>query len=294
MGEAPFFEKLQTFSTFWKKHHYCLTQDSIEKGIRFLTTSSQTLKTKYSRFYLTKVLNSFCVFEKNLQNTGNQTSRKSEILFRLFKSPYENSALGIVIVLKDSGIEFLPKDHLLHAILHILPGIMATPDTAYQYRDDQQGLLFIYQEIEKKRGRGFGFSDIQQLKKNLAKELEESIVSYSPSLFLIRNEEEIFRNILQLSRELNQSNDIPQLTISFQEQTSKGYLRFSVVVVHAISKNSPILKQLNLNLPHTKCFPEMTSEVGVINNLSFGFFSLILRAFYGLDFVFLLGNNTSL
>jgi len=167
-----FFEKIQALSLFWKKHSYCLSPDCIDKGIRFLATSSKELHTKYSYFYLTKILNAFCTFEKCIQTMHRNHPQKREIFFRLFKSPRcENSSLGIVVVLKVKGFsENFSKDHLLRAILHILPGIVAVPRMTYHFRDEEFGLLFIYQEIEKKRGRGFLALDIQELQKFLEKE----------------------------------------------------------------------------------------------------------------------------
>lgn len=252
-----FFEKIQSLSEFWKRHHYCLQSDKIEKGIRFLATSTEEFRSKYSRFYLTKIVNTFCVFEHDLKKSN------KKILFRLFKSPVVNGVLGVALATKITETEFLSKESLLRALSQFLPGIVTVPFQAYQFRDEEEGMLFMYQEIERKRGRGFLPSDIQKLKKHLAKELEESIAAFTPSLFLIRNEEEIFRNIVQMSREFNSADDIPQVTISFQEQTAKGFLRFSVVVVRLVKKNSPTLKQLSLHLPHTVQFiPEMSSEIG--------------------------------
>ena len=126
--------------------------------------------------------------------------------------------------------------------------------------------MFIYQEIEKKRGRGFSASDIGQLKKFLPKELEDNVECYSPSLFLIRNEEEIFRNIVQMSREFHQAGDLPQVTISFQEQTPKGILLFSVVIVRLATPTTPSLKEQSRLLPQTiQLIPEMTSDIGILD-----------------------------
>lgn len=257
----PFFDKVQDLSIFWKKHRYCLPAGSLERGIRLLATSSNEFQTRYSYFYITKILHSFCYFENEIQ-----TKEKPKLLFRLFKPAYESGTLGIAVVIRINRTEFLSKEHFLRAISHILPGVVALPQFNYQYRDEEQGLLFIYQEIEKKKGRGFLSPDVWLLKKFLAKELEESIATYAPSLFLIRNEEEIFRSIVQMSRELTTPHDMPQVTISFQEQMPRGFLRFSVVVVRLVNSPVPSLRQLSLSLPQTIQFiHEMTSEVGTID-----------------------------
>lgn len=263
-----FFEEIQTFSSFWKKHRYCLAADSVEKGIRLLSTSSAAFRSQHSCFFLTKLLNAFCAFELRIAHQKETSPQQRGLFFRLFKTQQsENSALGIAVGIKLNGnTEFLSQERLLQAVLHIIPGVISVAQKAYQYRDDEAGLLFLYQEIEKKRGRGFSASDIGQLKNFLPKVLEENVECYSPSLFLIRNEEEIFRNIVQMSREFHQPRDLPQVTISFQEQTPKGILRFSVVIVRLATPNTPSLKELGRLLPHTiQLIPEMTSEIGVLD-----------------------------
>ncbi len=263
-----FFEEIQNFSSFWKKHRYCLSADSVEKGIRFLSTSSPTFRSQYSCFFLTKLLNAFCVFEQKITRQKEISPLYRGMFFRLFKPQQsENSTLGIAVGIQlNSNTEFLSQERLLQTILHIIPGVVSIPQKAYQYRDDEAGLLFIYQEIEKKRGRGFSASDIGELKKFFPKELEDNVECYSPSLFLIRNEEEIFRNIVQMSREFHQAGDLPQVMISFQEQTAKGILLFSVVIVRLATDTTPSLRELSKLLPQTiQLIPEMTSEIGTLD-----------------------------
>lgn len=261
-------EKIEIFSDFWKKHLYCLPENCIEKGIRFLSTCSTYFRSHLSCHQLTKVLNAFCTFEKIIKTESDFTPQKRGIKFRLFKINRTGNILGIAIVLKiKTTAECMPNGHLLRAILNILPGIVDIANINYQFHDDLSGLLFIYQEIEKKRGRGFLSCDIQQLKNLLKKELEENIAALTPSLFLIRNEEEIFRNIVQMGKELDQPKDIPQVTISFQEHTTIGFLRFCVVIVRLISSNSPKLKDLSSSLPQTvKVVSEMSSTVGKLDD----------------------------
>lgn len=259
-----FFEEIQTLSSFWKRHRYCLPTDSVEKGIRLLSTSSPLFRSNYSYFFLTKLLNTFCTFEQRITHQSQTLPLHRGLFFRLFKiHQSENSALGIAVGIKlNSNAEFLSRERLLQAVLHIIPGVISVATKAYQYRDDETGLLFLYQEIEKKRGRGFSKNDLLQLKNFLYKELEANVQCYSPSLFLIHNEEEVFRNIVQMSREFYQSTDLPQVTISFQEQTVKGNLRFSVVIVRLITSDTPSLKNMSKLLPQTiELIPEMTAEI---------------------------------
>lgn len=258
-------EKIEILSPFWDRHRYCLAAETVEKGIRLLATAHPEFRSEHSPFFLTKLINTFCAFESKIASLQGSAPQQGALYFRLFKEKEKGSStLGIAVTLQVSGnTEFLSQERLLQAVLHIVPGVQSLPSRGYQYRDEQNGLLFLYQEIEKKRGRGFTQSDVQQLNKLLPKELEESVEYYSPSLFLIRNEEEIFRNIVQMSRELNTPEDSPQVTISFQEQTRKGRLRFSVVIVRLVTSLSPSLTELGHHLPQTIALTlEMSSEIG--------------------------------
>jgi oligopeptide transport system substrate-binding protein len=261
------FAQVKTLSFFWEKHLYCLPNSCIERGIRFLSTCSYYLREKYSQYQLTKILNAFCVFEKIIQEAHRAIPQKRMILFRLFKmNIMESSTLGIAIVLKLKTTESMSNDHLLRAILNILPGVVAIRHAHYHFHDSLSGFLFIYQEIEKKRGRGFLSFDIQQLKRLLKKELEENIRVLTPPIFFMRNEEEIFRNVVQMGKELEQPKDLPLVTISFQEQTSIGSLRFSVVVIRIVSAESIPLKDLSASLPQTiKTIVDMVSTIGKID-----------------------------
>lgn len=264
--------EIQLNSQFWIKHSYALSPLAIHRGIRFLTTCSKVFKSRYSKFHLTKILNAFCASEEKILSEDKESPKKRKVHIRILKINHsENSALGVAIVLKaHAETERLNLNQILRAISHLLPGVIAVPNISYSYRDEQNDLFFIYLEIEKKRGRGFSSLDLKYLKKSLADELIESVQSLSPSLFIIRNEEEIFRNIVQMSRELKTVHDIPQVTITFQEQTTRAFLRFSVVIVRLITKQSQMLSNLSTRLPKTlKFIPEMTSELGLVGKNHF-------------------------
>ena len=253
--------EINACAQFWSNHAYALPSQIIEKGLCFLTTCPPQIRNRYSRFYITKIVSAFCYFEKKFLKNN---SLRRRIFFRLLNiSDSKNSALGIAIVLEANlETERLTVDQILRAVSHQLPGVVLTPGIYYSRQDDERGLLYIYIEIEKKKGRGFSSLDIKQLKSLLGKEVLESIQSLTPSLFIIRNEEEIFRNIVQMSRELNANHDIPLVTISFQKQLPNGFLHFSVVVLRFFANESLELKDLSYKLPKSlKWIPEITTEL---------------------------------
>ena len=54
-----------------------------------------------------------------------------------------------------------------------------------------------------------------------------------PALFMPRNEEEVMKNVIRLSQELKYIRDLPQVFISFDEQTD-SQLVFTVVLLRVL------------------------------------------------------------
>lgn len=156
MKDSRFFEEILPFTRLLEQHRFCLPNTTCEKGIRFFATSAASFRAKYTHFHLAKILNAFSVFEKKIEAADNKEDKSTqEVHFRILKTvTSENGSLGIAVVLKlSTAAEFLSKERLLQAILHIVPGVACTPNTTYYFRDELSGILFLYQEIEKKRER---------------------------------------------------------------------------------------------------------------------------------------------
>ena len=110
-----------------------------------------------------------------------------------------------------------------------------------------------YIEIEKLQDSAFTTDEIKYLQKNLPRELKESIESVIHPVFMPRNEEEIMRNILLLSQQLNYVADLPQVIISFDTQT-ENELIFRVILLRVMKDTT---------LPILDIFKEAQSELHV-------------------------------
>src|SRR5262249_28102216 len=75
------------------------------------------------------------------------------------------------------------------------------------------------------------------LSKELPIDLKDRIEHLMHPVFMPRNEEEIVRNVLSLSSQIKYIRDIPQLTISFDEQTLTS-LFFTVILVRVLKPDS--------------------------------------------------------
>ncbi len=175
----------------------------------------------------------------------------------------EKKAIGLIIgmnVIKEA--ELFDHSHVLKAIHRVVSGAKEVDDSFYSFRDPEHPFVFLYLEIKKTRGAGFSGQELRRLRDSLPSELKESIECLSPSLFIPRNEEEIYRNIVQISKELKYVHDLPQVMISFQEQSSE-HLRFTVIILRLLKENFFSLEELIARLPQTvRYIPDYVSQVG--------------------------------
>lgn len=173
--------------------------------------------------------------------------------------------LGITLslnILQD--YESFELRHILRAIERIIPGVSSLPDSYYCLRNEDQKLLTVYLEVEKKDQQEFTLIERKRLRKELPDELKNSVEYLSPSLFIPRNEEELIRNILQLSNEIRYVKDLPQTIISFQEQRG-GVLRFDIVLLRVLGSEDLSLSKLSRKLPlKVRFVPERVANVGFI------------------------------
>ena len=142
--------------------------------------------------------------------------------------------------MKDS--ERFEKSHLIDALKVCLPNHVCIDRFFLSDRKDGR-ILFVYAEFAKANGERFSLSEIKTLKKELPFEVSRSIEKIIHPVFMPRNEEELLRNLVLLSREIKYVRDLPQVSIHYQTQTS-SQLIFTVLLVRLKKQNSLCLDQL--------------------------------------------------
>jgi oligopeptide transport system substrate-binding protein len=163
--------------------------------------------------------------------------------------PNTSKALGICF-----AFTFLNEEekfsykHIAKMLKRLLPGIRVIEDSCYLYRFAEEKNIFCYVEIEKIRGKHLSLTETMHLKENLAKEVEETIELVYSSLFMPTNEEEIYKNIATLSKEVGLLSNLPHVMISFIRQGS-NILHFNVVIVRLVKGNKPLFQDIISILP---------------------------------------------
>jgi hypothetical protein len=166
------------------------------------------------------------------------------LMTRLKVGNKEMPVLGIL-----AGLNFLREhelfeaEHLVAAVRRLLPSANLVPGSTFvdPMRDLQ--IQTLYLEVEKESGVDFTLDEIQILRTALAERLKEHIEQLTNPVYMPRNEEEVLRNLMALSRQIRFVNDLPQVILSFDESRGSD-LQFTVILVRVQEKGDPSVQEL--------------------------------------------------
>lgn len=202
--------------------------------------------------HVSRLMSFLCLFRKTLRHQVISFPNERHLTLKFLKtqlslpsSQNENkTVLGIVggvNVLREN--ELFEERHILEAMSHCMPKVRHIEKSLVLDRRSHDPIRLFYLEIEKKDGTPFSLKEIKELKRELPRELKESVENVLYPVLMPRNEEEIMRNILLLSQQLKFINDLPQVIISFNAQTEKELL-FTVILLRLVKKKDPPIKEL--------------------------------------------------
>ncbi|HSW73204.1 MAG TPA: hypothetical protein VLG44_07365 [Chlamydiales bacterium] len=205
---------------------------------RFLVSCMEEFKSLRDYHHISRIISILYLLRKTIQQKTCSFPNRRHLLIkfvktRLAKENWEKNVLGILIGLnfiKDN--EVFEKVHLVNALKN-LPGIKPVENSFILDRSREKNIQTLYMEIEKDHGEDFSLDEIQTLKESLPHLLKGHIEYLMHPIFMPRNEEEILRNIMVLSRQLKYIHDIPQVIISFDEQV-RSELSFTVISIRLL------------------------------------------------------------
>lgn len=139
--------------------------------------------------------------------------------------------VGILVAINFIGEQEVFEDkHLMKAVRSYLSGVKNVEGSCFTNRRGSEQVCTLYLEIEKEGGGEFSAQEISLLRAELPYDLKDRIEHLMHPVFMPRNEEEILRNILNLSTQIKYSNDLPQAVIAFDEQM-RDSLIFTVILI---------------------------------------------------------------
>ncbi len=128
--------------------------------------------------------------------------------------------------------ELFDEENIRLALQKHFPEFRLVKESCYSHVFSQhKNFKMFYLEIEKRDGSTLSLQESHVLRKNLEKKIKGSIQTLSPTIFMGSNEEEINKNILVLTQEIQSMQDLPQAYISFDQQSGKEIV-FRVALVH--------------------------------------------------------------
>lgn len=237
---------------------------------QFLVICSDQFKIQRDYHHISRIISILFVMKKVLSSKIKDFPSKRHVHLKFLKTKIysdagEKEVLGIIVGLNFvKEHEVFDKQHLLKAINVFVPDAIEVSNSFFVDKGTDSQIQTIYFEVEKSSGQDFTFDEIRQLKQDLPLEIKAHIESLTHRIFMPRNEEEIARNILILSRQLKFVNDIPQVIINFDEQTQND-LSFTVILLRILKAKSHSVQELfKLCETSSKFIPDRVKKVGIL------------------------------
>ncbi len=231
---------------------------------QFLVTCQEEFKNERDYHHISRIISNLYSLRKLLKQNIDVFPTKRHIHLKFIKTQLKSlgkvkHVLGVVV-----GLNFLrdhevfETSHLISAIQKHYPmsshfkgmdkspsgeGVYPVEGSFFIDRAPDSSLQTLYLEIEKSDGSDFHLDEIQLLRTSLPEQIKGHIEHLAHPIFMPRNEEEVLRNIMSLSRQLRFVNDMPQVIITFDEQKGED-LSFTVILLRVRSADSPTLQEM--------------------------------------------------
>jgi oligopeptide transport system substrate-binding protein len=216
---------------------------------RLLAFFDQEFVRKRSLEHLFKLLSAMHIKKKSLLRIIPHSQKNRCLEVRLIQSklqyPFVSKwVIGTLVQISlNNRYELFDQDQLLKAVQKIIPQLRLVKGSVYIFQAPDDPVKTIYCEFEKTGNQFFTLSELAILKRRLQEEIAIRVERLVPSVFMTRNQEEILRNILTLSQEIEKVTDWPQVMISFETQTVEEFV-FNAICIKAESYNTPSIDNL--------------------------------------------------
>ncbi|MBF8262743.1 MAG: hypothetical protein HW387_408 [Parachlamydiales bacterium] len=198
--------------------------------------------------HISRVIAMHYLFKKSLFVEIQNAPNERHLSFKLLKSQLTGTdpVIGILVginLLKES--ERFDKKHLMGAVQICLPQAINVADSFIVDGRDEKIRIF-YLEIQKQNRQPFSIQEVRVLQRELPPLLKKQVENVVHPIFMPRNEEEVLRNIVLLSKQIKFLRDLPHLTIHYEKQTD-AEISFLIVLVRLLRENDLPFKELLKN-----------------------------------------------
>ena len=217
--------------------------------------------------YISRLIGYFYLFNKIIKQRIYPDNDNRHLIIKLLKThlldpSYHQHVLGIMLCINFlQETERFDQKHLLQAIKNCVGEVKYVKNSFVSDKREEK-IVSYYIEIEKPNNAKFSLEEIKNLKKNLSVQIKTRIENVINPIFMPRNEEEVLRNIILLSKQIKYVKDIPQLIISYEKQTGKE-ISFTVILVRLIKPETPPIKEyFSYSQTFLKYIPEEEKIIG--------------------------------
>ena len=152
----------------------------------------------------------------------------------------QGAVLGIVIGFNVMHKhELCEEKHIFDAIKKCIPNAELIPGSFFSERSGDVLVQLSYLEIKSSCDR----TSIDIIRTRLPFLLKERIVCLVHPLFMPRNDEELFKNMVLLSKELRFIKDIPQVIITFDGQKEQEIF-FTAIILRLLTEEAVLLENV--------------------------------------------------
>ncbi len=253
-----------------KRFPYLFEQDLENELQCFLVLSSPVFRSLRVNRHLCRLVVSQYMTRKQVRHAFLANPEKRSFAFRLLPTtlctPFEKKqVLGVLVTMFLFEGEHFDQEHLLHAVRRWIPSAHLVRGSRYVFQHPQEeGMRTLYVELDKEKDI-FSLDERRVLKKRCFIELKEHVQKLLPTLFNVRNEEQIMKNIIKLSQELDDLHSLPQLIISFEKQL-EGALLFTGILVYVSCQGIKSAQLLHLPDTSVTVFIERQQQVGSLQD----------------------------
>ena len=167
--------------------------------------------------------------QKQMTNAlASSEPRNKEVGVRIFSV---SSRVCVALSLSSHQQPELFGNHLIQqAIETLVPALEEISGSSLFWQSIKHSFIFYYLEFKKPENLVISRNELKELQINLHKHILHKIVCRSPPVFWPYNYEESYRQLLLLHKEIQNSADLPQISIHFRGQTSHD-LEFLIYMV---------------------------------------------------------------
>lgn len=238
----------------------------------FLVMCTEEFKAVREYGHMSRIIYVFYLFIKSMRDQIEKHPGQRYVQVKLSKTFLHltfglKKVMGLFVAvnfLNDN--ELFEERHFIRVLKTHFPDLSIIEESFFSCASKEERTQVLYLEVEKEDGSDFSLKEMRQIKERLPDEVRNGIEKLTRPLFMPRNEEEVMRNIITLSNQLKLARDLPQVIITFDEQTELE-LSFTVIWLRVLKPSDPLLHEIfEMRDSFVEFVPDRVKRVGMIRN----------------------------